>query len=146
MRWLLGIVLLALALGMTACGGDKGGNDGSSGSSDAVAAVQAITDYWNARVEMNEEALYQSTCAARESLVPALIQSLASVQNLRLEDFACHQTGSSGDDLIVTCDGKLVADYGAGDVNEFPLRSYLMTKENDKWKMCGEADAPEGSS
>lgn len=136
MRWLLGIALLILALGMAACGGDDGGND-------ADAAVEAIGNYWTARVSLDEEALYQYSCAARESLVPGEIQSLTSVQNLRLENFACRQTGTPGDDLIVTCDGELVADYGAGDTNRFPMRSYLMTKENGEWKMCGEFATPQ---
>jgi hypothetical protein len=136
MRWLHGIVLLILACGMASCSGDNAEND-------ADAAVAAIGNYWVARVSLDEEDLYQYTCAARESLVPGEIQSLSTVQNMRLENFTCRQTGTAGADLIVTCDGELVADYGADDTNRFPMRSYLMTKENGEWKMCGEFATPQ---
>jgi hypothetical protein len=136
--WFTSLLLLILTFVLAACGNDNTGEEDNS-----AAAVEAIENYWNARAELDEESLFQYSCAARESVVPGEIQSLMSVENLRLEGVDCRQTGTQGDDFIVTCDGMLVADYGAGDVNEFPLRSYLMTEENGEWKMCGEVTDPQ---
>ena len=135
--WFISLLLLVLTFALGACGNDNGSEASSA------AAVEAIENYWNARAELNEEALFQYSCAAREAVVPDEIQSLMSVENLRLEGVDCRQAGTQGDDIIVTCDGMLVADYGAGDVNEFPLRAYLMTEENGEWRMCGEVADPQ---
>ena len=137
MRLLItGLMLFLGTILLASCNNDGNADNGA-------AAAQAIENYWNARAELNEEALLQYSCAAREANVSSEIQSLMSVQNLRLEGVDCRQTGTQGNDIIVTCDGMLLADYGAGDINEFPLRSYLMTQEDGEWKMCGEVADPQ---
>jgi len=138
------IALLLLILLLAACGGD-GDTDESSDDTAANTdgAVTAVEDFLQARVSADEDAMFESACADEEANLPMYAQSFASVTNVRIEDMACAVASVEGDSGIVTCDGRIMADYGAGEENEFPLETYSVVREGGDWKWCGETAAPE---
>lgn len=128
----LSLLLLVMG-GLAACAED---------APDTSAAAEAVEEYWNARIGLDEDAVLRLTCAEREAQVPGEVESLRSVSNLRIEGMACAVSGEDGDDVLVTCEGSIFGDYGTGDVNEFPLRTYRTVSEDGAWKYCGEAANP----
>jgi hypothetical protein len=66
------------------------------------------------------------------------ITTFEGTANARIEGMACTRVGESD---VVSCAGKIVADYGT-EQNEFPLGSYRVNQEDGDWKWCGEAIAP----
>ncbi len=128
-------LLLILAFALTACADDDGGDAASSG------AVQAIENYLQARVESDESALQQLVCAEREGEVEQMAMSFAAVDNLRLEDMACTLDSTTDDSATVSCDGRMIGDYGTGDDTAFELETYRVVQEDGVWRWCGETAA-----
>jgi len=117
------VTLLMLMIFLLACGG-------GSGRDPAI----TVEDYLQAKAEADASAIRGLLCADMEALAEREIRTFESVTGVRLEDMACQQVGDS---LIVSCDGKFVATYGAEDT-EFPLSSYRVVEEDGEWKWCGE--------
>lgn len=124
MRTVLLFLLLTLAL--AACSG--GGGD----------PAQTVETYLQAKVESDRDAIQANLCSEMESLLERESHTFESVSGVELEDMACQQVGDSE---VVSCDGRIVALYGAEET-EFPLVSYRVVQEDGEWKWCGEAAAP----
>jgi hypothetical protein len=117
-------VLVTLA----GCGGGQ-----SRGS---AAAVEA---YLEALVTKDANAVANLTCAAWEADAQVEYDSFAAV-TARLEDLACEESGQNNNFTLVSCTGKIVANYN-GEDQEILLadRVYQAVEEGGDWRMCGYA-------
>lgn len=105
----------------------------SQDSGDAAAGT--VESYMQAKAQGDADTIRQLLCSEMESVLERETRTFESVSDVRVEGMACSQAGDGG---VVTCDGKIVATYGAEDT-EFPLGSYRVVEEDGEWKWCGEA-------
>lgn len=122
-RWLgLGIVALLFA----ACA-----------SSDSSSAPKAIEAYIRALVAKNQDQVVGAACAAYEEQAKLEYDSFAAVEP-RLENLACTEAGTDGDNKLVTCQGVIKVAYN-GEDQELALegRTYIAAQDNGEWRMCG---------
>lgn len=120
MRLILLTILLVFSLAACAESGDD-------------AAVQAVEDYLQAKIEGDRDTLSRLLCSDLESSLDREALSFASVSGARIDDMSCEKDGD-----VVTCTGVIVATYGTND-QQFPLTSYRVVQEDGEWKWCGEA-------
>ena len=100
-------------------------------------AAQAVEAYFQALQGKDEAALVSHTCSSWEADARTEFNSFSAVK-ITLEDFSCQQTDQSGDFTLVSCQGSLVASYGAEDlVLDFSERVYKVIQEGGDWRMCG---------
>jgi hypothetical protein len=128
MKRLVGrVLILTLALLAAAC----------SGGAQKSPAAQAVEDYWRAMVAQNSDALSKLSCSDWE---PQAIMELDSFQAVKasLENMSCAESGEEGSDVLVTCQGKIVATYN-NENQELPLdkRSVLVRQVGGEWLVCG---------
>ncbi|MEO0565039.1 MAG: hypothetical protein AAF125_23230 [Chloroflexota bacterium] len=98
-------------------------------------AVEAVETYLQASVDGDADTLAQVMCADMEAQVEPTARRFATVAGVRLEGMACTFDGDAG---TVTCEGEIIATYGAEDT-AFPLGTYSVVQEGGEWKWCGEA-------
>lgn len=101
----------------------------------AAAAVEA---YLRALVDKDEARMVGLTCQAFEA--DALLEFDAfSLVKTRLEGLQCQAQDSSEAAASVTCQGQIIASYGAED-QQFDLsgRTYQVQKEGSDWLVCGQ--------
>ncbi|NOR89399.1 MAG: hypothetical protein GQ524_04005, partial [Anaerolineales bacterium] len=57
---------------------------------------------------------------------------------VQLDGLICSSTSTSGEQTLVNCEGKIIANYD-GEDQDIPLsgRSYVTVLEDGEWKMCG---------
>ena len=114
------MIILILA----ACGG--------AGEGDPADTVE---NYLQAKVDGDSEAIGTLLCSAMEANLERESRTFESVSDVRIVDMACERVGDSD---TVSCDGKIVAQYGAEET-EFALASFRVVQEDGEWKWCGEA-------
>jgi hypothetical protein len=104
-------------------------------SSNSPAA--AIQGYLQAIVAKDEIAAANLACSDWEAQARAEALSFDAVE-VRLDGVACQSSESSADSAVVTCQGKILANYGAED-QEIDLagRGYQAVRQNGRWLMCG---------
>lgn len=117
------IISLALVLLMAACA-----DDGDP--------AMTVMQFFQAKVESDEDALRGLLCSAMEADLAREAASFRSVQ-AELENVSCARGDAEGDFTIVTCEGQISALYGT-ETREFPLTSYRTVQEDGEWKYCGE--------
>ncbi len=121
--------LLALAglLFLTAC-------SGSIKADNPAAAVEA---YDQALVSKDANKLSSLSCAAWEADAKTELDSFAAV-SANLVDPNCQESGQDGDYTLVSCTGKIIANYNGEDL-EINLgdRIYKAIQEGGEWRMCG---------
>ena len=124
-RKLLFVSLLALLIILAACA-DKG------------SPTQAVEAYLQAQVAGDEDKLVSLACASWEDQAIGAAASFRSV-DARIENLACKETGTDGDDTLVRCSGTIVIQYRGEDPREQPLPdlTYRARQEDGQWKMCG---------
>ena len=117
-------VVLSLSL-LWACSGDSGG------------AAGAVESYNQALVEGNAERLASLSCAEWEADARNELASFAAVK-VMLENMQCSETDQDGDTILVSCSGKIIANYG-NEVLEINLEdlTYKVVLEGSEWRMCG---------
>lgn len=131
--WLLMMIVLGV---LTGCGG--GSSDAATPEADDAPA-RAVEAYLTAKTQSDADALRPLLCSAMEADLPREAASFASVSGVRTEGMACRSgTTTTGGEVIVACEGNIVATYGA-EASEFPLASYRAVQEDGEWKWCGEA-------
>lgn len=119
----IGSILLAL-LFLAGC-------TASAGPADAMAA------YWQALIAKDGAQISSLSCAAFEEEAMVTLESFNSVE-IKLKDLACAVNSESGDTASVTCNGSIIASYGAEDlVIDLSQRSYSVKKEGGDWRVCG---------
>lgn len=119
----IGSILLAL-LFLAGC-------TASAGPADAMAA------YWQALIAKDGAQISSLSCATFEEEAMVTLESFNSVE-IKLKDLACAVNSESGDTASVTCNGSIIASYGAEDlVIDLSQRSYSVKKEGGDWRVCG---------
>lgn len=108
----------------------------SSCSSQTNAAGSVLT-YLQALSSRDENQLVLSSCAAWEAQAKTELASFSAV-SVSLEDASCTESGEDGDFTLVSCTGKIVANYG-NEILEINLadRTYQAVYEAGEWRMCG---------
>lgn len=124
--FLLCLVLLVLLAGCKGKGNAKGNT--------STGAVQA---YLEALVAKDANKLSELSCKAWEPQARQELDSFAAVTPT-LKDLNCTKTGKGGDATLVSCSGKIVANYN-GEDQEINLsdRVFKAIEEGGEWRMCG---------
>jgi hypothetical protein len=129
MKWfrLTRILALSLALLAAAC----------SGAAQKSPAAKAVENYWQAMVAQNAETLSQLSCPDWEAQAIMELDSFQAV-TARVEGMTCAESGKDGSDVLVTCQGKIIATYN-GEDQELPLdaRAVLVRQDGGEWLVCG---------
>lgn len=98
----------------------------------------AIEGYLKAKVASDSDKLTSLACKEWEAKA---IQDATSFKSVKaeLQDMACEEGDKDGSYTLITCTGKIVAEYD-GETREQDLSeiTYRALKEDDEWKMCGE--------
>jgi outer membrane murein-binding lipoprotein Lpp len=124
---LIWLLALAGSVLLAAC-------SGSAKANNAAAAVQA---YEQALVSKDADMLSNLSCAAWEADAKTELDSFAAV-SVKLVEPNCQESGTDGDYTLVSCSGKIVANYN-GENLEINLgdRIYKAIQEDGEWRMCG---------
>jgi hypothetical protein len=119
------VLLLAITCLLTACG-------------PAASPADAITEYLQALADKDQTGAVSKSCAAWEEQALAEGNSFVNVQ-VSLEDLACQVVDETGSDASVTCTGRYLFSYDAGEDQELDLsgRVFSAIKESGEWRMCG---------
>lgn len=118
-------LLLIILAAITAC---------SNGSTGPAAAIES---YNHALVEGKADQLTTLSCSDWEADAHNELASFSAVK-VSLEDMACSETSKDGETALVSCTGKIIANYG-NEVLEINLadRLYQVVLEGGEWRMCG---------
>ncbi len=111
----------------------------SSGCKQKATAAEVIQGYLNALVAKDVTKAVKLSCAGWEEQALAEGAAFEGV-TVKLDGLLCKDETASGQDQgIVTCAGKFVYSYASGENMEIPLagRIFLVTREDNNWKMCG---------
>ena len=100
-------------------------------------AGQAVAAYFQALVDKDAEKLASLSCRDWEASARTELESFGAVA-VTLEGLGCQESSQDGDNAVVTCTGKIIANYG-NEILEINLadRQYLAVKEGGDWRMCG---------
>jgi hypothetical protein len=101
-------------------------------------AVTAVESYLRALVDKDEARLTGLTCKAFESDALLEFDSFSLVKT-RLDGLKCQAQDANTTTASVTCQGAIIASYGAED-QQFDLnrRIYKVQKEGNDWLVCGQ--------
>ena len=101
-------------------------------------AATAVVNYLQALVDKDEARFTGLTCKAFESDALLQYDSFSLVQ-ARLENVKCEEQDTGSNTATVTCQGKIIATYGAED-QQFDLSGmpYQVQKEGGDWLVCGQ--------
>ena len=100
-------------------------------------AEDAIEAYLNALVSKDVVLATNKSCLDWEEGAHAEASSFEAVI-VRLDGLTCTSISASGEQTLVECEGKIIANYG-GEDQDIPLsgRIYVAVLEGGEWKMCG---------
>lgn len=109
----------------------------SSCTRDRDGAVKAIQAYLQALVNKDSERVATLSCADWEADARTELESFTAV-SVALQDLDCKETGVDGETALVSCSGKIAANYG-NEVLEIDLaeRTFQAVYEDGDWRMCG---------
>ena len=118
------ILLSAFCLLLSACG-------------TSPAPETTVEAYLTALNEKDSARLSTLSCADWEATALMELDSFMAVSTT-LEGLSCAQTGTDGDNALVTCKGKIVASYN-GELQSFDLstRIYIAENSTGEWLVCG---------
>ncbi len=106
----------------------------SSGKHPAAAVVES---YLQALVDKDEPRLTSLTCESFESNALLELDAFGLVKT-RLENLDC-TADVSGENASVTCQGQIIATYGAEDQTfDLSERSYQVQNQGGDWLVCGQ--------
>jgi hypothetical protein len=99
--------------------------------------ADAIEGYLQAVVAKDEIAAANQACSDWEAQARAEALSFDAVE-VRLQDVVCQAGTIAGDAATVTCQGKIMANYGL-ETQEIDLssRAYRVVRQAGSWLMCG---------
>ena len=109
----------------------------ASCNNDRDGAVKAIRAYLQALVDQDSERIASLACADWEADARTELESFTAV-SVATQDVNCQETGIDGDTALVSCSGKITANYG-NEVLEIDLaeRTFQAVYEAGEWRMCG---------
>ncbi len=98
---------------------------------------RAIEAYITALSTQDTNQVINLSCADWEQSARVEVDSFTAVSSV-LQDLSCAKTGQEGDNVLVSCNGKLALDYN-GEAQEIDLsgRIYIARQESGEWRMCG---------
>ena len=101
------------------------------------APARVVEDYLQALAEKDASRLSALSCADWENSAQTELDSFQAVE-VRLQDVACATSGTEGDATLVTCQGSLIATYGAEDQDlDLSGRAYQVVQDGGEWLVCG---------
>jgi hypothetical protein len=108
-----------------------------SACSDGGSPEAAVENYLQSLIEGDQVGAVNASCVDWEAQARAEAASFDAIE-ARLEGVSCSVSGESGGFSLVSCQGVIIATYGAEDT-ELALegRSYQMIEEGGEWRMCG---------
>jgi len=126
LQYLIPLALLVTLI-LAACSSGNGAQD----------AAVVVEEYLQAQVNKDSNGMVNLSCSAWEEGALLEYQSLAAL-TISLEDMACQVEAQDEQSAQVTCDGKMVFNYGT-EVLEVSLadKAYRVVFEGDEWRMCG---------
>jgi hypothetical protein len=109
----------------------------ASCNTDRDGAVKAIQAYLQALVDKDRESIASLACAGWEADARTELESFTAV-SVAMHDLDCQETGIDGDMALVSCSGKITANYG-NEILEIDLseRTFQAIYEAGEWRMCG---------
>lgn len=106
-------------------------------TSTASRPADAIEAYITALEAKDLNKMISLSCAEWEAQAKLEYDSFAAVK-VTLEDVNCQQIDQQDEYTLVSCEGKIIASYGAEDlIIELPERTYIAVQEGGEWRMCG---------
>ena len=97
----------------------------------------AVLGYLNALVAMDENKMINYSCSGWEEQARLEHKSFAAVK-ADLVSPACSVSGDGGGYTLVSCTGKIIANYGAEDLEiDLAERTYKLVQEGGEWRICG---------
>lgn len=126
-RFLFALIVIPVLLALAGCSG------GSAGST----APKAVENYLQALVSQDTAKLSTLSCKDWEKQALLELDSFQGV-TAKVTEPACTQTGTDGNMVLVTCQGKIDATYN-NENQQIPLggRSYKVVQESGEWHVCG---------
>jgi len=122
------LIGLALILALVSCGEKKAA---------ATTPVGVVESYLQALVAKDGNILSTLSCKDWEPSALMELDSFSAVK-VRLEGLTCAQTGTAGSDILVTCQGKIIATYNGEDQSiDLSSRSYKVVEQNGENLVCG---------
>ena len=101
------------------------------------AAPSAVTGYLEALVAMDENGMINHSCGSWEEQAHLEFNSFAAVK-ANLESPSCQVSGEGDSFTLVSCTGKIIANYGAEGLEiDLADRIYKVNEEDGEWRMCG---------
>ena len=112
---------------------------------DSGAAVQALQKYFVALTSKNESDYTQSICTDWESQAFLEFDAYQGLE-LKLTDLSCLATTMKGDEAQVTCQGKILLDYGNENQEvDLSRRVYKLVARDASWQVCGYTERAAGT-
>lgn len=100
-------------------------------------AADTILAYLEALTSRDADRMASLSCATWEAQARTEMEAFSAV-TVTLENASCSKSGEDGEFSLVSCTGKIVANYG-NEILEIDLaeRNYLAIFEAGEWRMCG---------
>jgi len=100
-------------------------------------APKAVEAYLKALVAEDLNQMISVSCADWEAQAKIEYDSFAAVK-LTLEGLQCEETGKDDPFTLVACQGSIIANYGAEDLQiDIADRPFQVIQEGGTWRMCG---------
>jgi hypothetical protein len=124
-RTSLAVLIILFGLSISSC---------LAGSSPA----DALENYLQALADQDQVTAVNNSCGDWEEQALAEGASFINVE-VTLVDLACTVDSQADDSAVVSCAGKYLFSYDAGEEQELDLsgRQFRVIKENGAWRMCG---------
>jgi hypothetical protein len=100
-------------------------------------AAGSVLAYLEALAAREADTMASLSCANWEAQARTDLEAFSAV-TVALEDASCAVSGEEGETTLVSCTGKIIANYG-NEILEIDLseRTYLAAFEAGDWRMCG---------
>ncbi len=100
-------------------------------------AVKTVEAYIQALANKEAEKMVGLSCADWEKQARFELDSFVGVTT-KAEGVSCQVSGTDGDATLVTCQGKIVANYGAENRDfDLNIHVYKVIQDQGEWRVCG---------
>ena len=100
--------------------------------------ADTIVAYLEGLAENDQAAVVANSCATWEEKAMMEIASYENVE-VTLEDLVCQVDSQSESESSVSCSGKIISSYTAGENQVLDLSNlaFSLSLEGNEWRMCG---------
>lgn len=131
--WAAAVLVISLALILSACGG-SGSTATTSAKNPAAAAVE---NYLKALVTKDAAKVSNLSCKAFEQQALLEMDGFQAVK-AELDGVICKDAGADGSATLVGCTGKIVLTYNTEKQNlDVSRQTYKAIQEGGDWRVCG---------